>query len=302
VHPTVTDTVLVAGGNGRLGRRVLEAFDRAGYRTANASRGERREAVADRYVRADLLDAGEAYGALAAVDPDAVVHAATLTRPGDAPEHVVFGSNALTTYHVLAAADALDVGRVVLASSMSAMGASFEPDPARVEYLPVDEAHPLTPTTSYGTGKRVMETVGDGFGRRPDGPTVVSLRFPWVTDDRDLRETFLDADRTPAGLRESGFYAKARNTLFAYLHADDAVRAVRRAVEADVAGGERVWLAAADTSADVPSDRLAREVYPDAERRKPLEGYRSLVDTSKAERLLDWTPTRSWRALAGDGE
>ncbi|WP_276280948.1 NAD-dependent epimerase/dehydratase family protein [Halorussus caseinilyticus] len=287
------DTVAVTGGNGELGTALLAELRERGYRTVNLSRGARREQIADGYLRTDLLDPGEVYGSLARADPDAVAHFGTIPRPDRTPGHVTFRSNAQTPYHVLEAAQALDIDTVVLASSLSAMGAGFEDD-VDVRYLPVDENHPLTPSNPYGLGKQVAEVVADGFGRRAGAPTTVaSLRFPLVADEAELRTVFADADRTPSGVRSAGFFEKARKTLFAYLSLDDAAALAVRALEADFAGHEVFFGAASDTTVDAPSSELAA-LY-DAEIRDSFEDRESLVGTRKARQRLGWSPEVSWR-------
>jgi nucleoside-diphosphate-sugar epimerase len=289
------DAIAVTGGNGQIGSALLSALDERGYRTVNLSRGEREEDVADQYLRTDLLDAGEVYGSLSRADLDAVAHFGTIPRPDETPGHVTFRSNTETTYHVLEAAQALGIETVVLASSLSAMGAGFE-DEVNVEYLPVDESHPLTPSNPYGLGKRVSEVVADGFGRRAGSPeTVVSLRFPLVTSEDELRTVFAEADRSLPAVRQAGFFEKARKTLFAYLHLDDAVSLAVRALEATLSAHEVFFGSAPDTTIDAPSAELAA-LY-DAEGRTSLEGDESLLDASKAETMLDWSAKRSWREL-----
>lgn len=292
-------TVAVTGGNGTLGRAVLEDLADADYRTVNLNRGSRGEAVADEYRRTDLLDAGEVYGSLVRQVPDAVVHLGMVPTPETSPAHVTFRSNAMSSYHVLEAASALGVGTVVLASSLSALGAGFEADPVDVRSLPVDEAHPLTPTNPYGLGKQVLEVTADGFGRADGSPqTVSSLRFPWVTPPEAMRETFVEPDRSLDAVRESGHFHTARNTLFAYVHLADAARAVRAAVEASFEGHERFWVVADDTTVSTPSRTLAEECYPGATRRTELRETEALVSSAKAARLLGWSPERSWRELS----
>jgi len=297
------ESVAVTGGNGRVGQHVLEHLASEGYRTVNLSRGKREADQSDAYVRTDLLDAGEVYGALAKSDPDAVVHLGMVPTPDQTPGYRTYESNVMSSYHVLEAAGELGVDTVALASSFSAIGGGFEPDSITVDYLPVDEDHRLTPSTPYGMGKQALEVAADGFARRgADAPeTIASLRFPWVVDDDLARETFVEADRTLAGLRNSEQFHTQRNTLCGYVHATDAVTLVEAAVEASFAGHERVWVSAPDTSAETPSAELAAELYPDAEYRGPEADdgnpYAALIDTAKAGQLFDWEPSWSWRQL-----
>jgi len=296
----MTDTVIVTGGNGRIGRRLLEHLNEHDYRTVNLSRGKRDEDHSDTYRTTDLLDAGEVYGSLAKSDADAVVHLGMLPTPDRTPGFRTYESNVVSTYHVLEAAGELGVETVALASSFSAIGGGFEPDPITVDYLPLDEDHRLTPSNPYGMGKQALEIAADGFARRPDDSpqTITSLRFPWVVDEAMAREAFVESDQTLSGLRNSENFHAQRNTLFTYVLMSDTVDLIRRTVEADFEGHERVWVSAPDTCADAPTRDLVDELYPDAGVRADLDGHAALVDTSKAERLFGWTPERSWRELA----
>lgn len=293
------ERVAVTGGNGTLGRAVLSHLQDHGYETVNVNRGRRDEAIADSYVQADLTDPGDVYGALARADPDAVAHLGMVPTPEATPDHVTFESNALSPFLVLRAAAALEVESVCLASSLSAIGGGFEPEAIGVDYLPVDEEHPLTPTTPYGLGKQVLEVVGDGFGRRDAPETVTSLRFPWVTSERDMRETFVEPDRGLDDIRASGDFHTARNTLFAYVALADAVRAVELALTADFVGHERFWIVADDTTTETESSVVAAEVYDGAAIRSDLEAHQGLVSSAKAGEWLGWEPRVSWRELRG---
>ncbi|SEK88391.1 NAD-dependent epimerase/dehydratase family protein [Haloferax larsenii] len=289
------ESVVVTGGTGRIGPTVIDHLRDHGYTVTNLSRSGGSD-HADHDYRVSALDPGDLTATLAAVDADAIVHLGTISTPTHDPGHRVFESNVQSTYVVLEAAATLDIDTVALASSMSAIGGSFEPDPARIDFLPVDETHRATPSNPYGLGKYVAEETAAGFARRADAPsTIASLRFPWMPSRKEAEETFVEQDRTLDGLRESGVFHTARNTLFAYLGRDDAARLVRRAIEADFEGHEVFWAAAADTSMTVDSAEIARDVYPDAEVRGDLLGHESLVSTAKAARLLGWKPEWSWR-------
>jgi nucleoside-diphosphate-sugar epimerase len=293
-----TETVLVTGATGGIGSAAVRGFSEAGYRVVGIDLEDVAETAADEYRAGDLLDPDVVDAAVAESGADAVVHLGTLPNPVGRPGHVTYESNAMTTYHVLEAAANHGVEDVVVASSINAMGASFQADPMEVEYLPVDEEHLLTPRDPYALGKRTVELQADGFGRRGGPPhSIVSARYPWVGSLDGLREQFVEVDRTLEGIPDRAY--ATRNDLFAYIARPDAVRLLVRAVEADVGGHETVFATAADTTMATPSERLAEEYYPGAEC-GDLPGTTSLVDCSKARHLLGWEPRVSWRDLASD--
>jgi nucleoside-diphosphate-sugar epimerase len=298
-------TVVVTGGNGQVGRVVLDHLAGRGYDTINVSRGSRREAVADRYVRVDLLDAGEVYATLSSIRPDAVVHLGMVPRPTDTPGHRTYESNALTTYHVLEAASVAGVKAVVVASSINVLGAAYQAAPTDLAYLPVDEAHPVTPRDPYGLGKEALEAAAAGVARRPDAPARIAvLRLPWIASTDDLRERYAGADRSLAGIEAAGRREDTRDLLFSYLHAADAARLVERSITADYAGCERFWAVAADTSTTTSTADLLDRCYPDVQVRSEFEpqGHEALISTAKARDLLGWSPEHVWRELKGATE
>jgi UDP-glucose 4-epimerase len=83
--------------------------------------------------------------------------------------------------------------------------------------------------------------------------------------------------------------------LWGYIDARDAARAVRAALDWDGTGSEAINIAAADTVMDRPTAQLLEEFYSEVEVRGDVSGNRSLTDIRKAERLLGWVPTHSWR-------
>jgi len=291
------DTIAVTGGNGKIGEATLDHLNDHGYETVNVARGKQREDVSDRYVTTDLLDAGETYGALAKYDADAVIHMGTIPNPYSNPDFRVYENNVLSAAHVLEAAESLGLEAVCLASSINALGSEHQERPAEVEYIPVDEGHQLTPDDSYGIAKHAMEVTADGFGRRPScNMTISSLRYPWVTTDAEMREAFVETDRSLDALVDV-HPATGRDVLFSYLAMPDATSIARKAVEADFEGHEIFWAVAGDTTADATTAELVEEFYPDATVRDVPEGRETLFDLSKAESLLGWEPKQTWRKL-----
>lgn len=294
-------TVAITGGNGRIGGAIIEELNDHGYRTVNLNRGKAKNRVvedagegADEYIQTQMLDPGNVYASLAKGDADAVVHMATIPNPLTTVDNQTYRSNVMSTYHVLEAASSLELEAAVLPSSVNVMGGPFQDAPMEVEYLPVDEAHPVTPRDPYATSKHAIEVTADGFGRQPRPPTTIScLRYPWVATTEELKQTFVERDRSPETLgREDTDFA--RDDLFSYLHVDDAARIARLALEADFNGHERFWAVAADTTSSAPTADVVETFYPDADVRRTFEGRESIVTREKARRLLDWEPTYTW--------
>jgi nucleoside-diphosphate-sugar epimerase len=219
----------------------------------------------------------------------------TIPSPYSNPDFRTYESNTLSAMHVLEASESLGLESCCLASSINVIGAEHQQRPPQIEYLPVDEAHPRTPDDVYGIAKHAMEVTADGFGRRPGSNlTISTLRYPWVPNEEEVVEYFAEADRSMAVLEDDDPWS-GRDVLFSYLHIDDATAIARKAVEADYDGHESFWAVASDTTADVPTTDLVSAFFPDVERRVAFQGHETLFNISKAERLLDWTPDRSWR-------
>jgi len=286
------ETVAVTGGNGFLGAAILEAITDHGYRSVNLARGKQREDVSGAYYTTNLLDAGEVYGALARSDADAVIHMGSIPTPQTHPGFRTYESNVMSGYNILEAATQLELDSICLASSINAVGGTFQEAPMEVSVLPIDEAHPQTPRDPYSLAKHALEVTADGFGRKADSPAISSIRYPAVMDEAVLSEitgpefSLEELETDESWLREE---------LFTYLHLEDATSIARKAIEASHDGHERFWAVAKDTRVTQPTAEIAEAIYPDAEIRDPFEGTEGLIDISKAKRLLDWEPTHSWR-------
>ena len=290
------ETVAVTGGNGKIGAAILDHLDGFDYHTVNLDLDEGDETGADEYRQTDLLDAGQVYGSLARSDADAVIHMGTIKWPLEHPGYVCYESNVITTYHVLEAAHELGLESVVLASSINVLGCVYQDAPTEVYYLPIDEEHPVTPRDPYAMAKHAMEITADGFGRLPDPPTISSLRYPWVATEDEIRETFVEKDRTLEGL-EQAWHHTTRDVLFSYVHVDDGTEIARLAMEGEHDGHERFWAVAADTTADEPSSVIVEEYYPEAELREEIPGTETVISIDKAREHLGWEPERTWRDL-----
>lgn len=126
--------------------------------------------------------------------------------------------------------------------------------------------------------------------------TISSLRYPRATTDEEMRESFVESDRSLDAL-DDVHPATGRAVLFSYLAMADATSITRKAVEAEFEGHEAFWAVAGDTTADATTSELVEEFYPDIAVRDAPDGHETLFALSKAEELLGWEPQRSWRDL-----
>lgn len=189
--------VLVTGGAGFIGRRVVEALARSGHDTV----------VFDRTEGSDVRDPDQVRTVLEREGPfDAVCHQAGKVGLGvDVSDHPDYAAhNDLGTAVLLHQMAAAGITRLVLASSMVVYGegaytcdahGSVSPGPRRVEQLdaghfeppcPVcdgqlrptllDEDAPLDPRNAYAASKVAKEHYASAWARATGG-SVIALRY-----------------------------------------------------------------------------------------------------------------------------
>ncbi len=271
--------VLVTGSRGRIGAVVAQSLRRAGHGV----------------VEYDLLDGQDILDAPALErsmrGTDAIVHsAALLGRPADAPERIM-NVNLQGTWNVLACASALGVERMVLLSSVDALGV-FKGERAP-DYLPLDDAHPCYPRTPYGISKRLSEEMCR-LASEASRLSVVALRPPGVWTESTY-EWVQDMRARQPEFEWSPFWEYG-----AFIDVRDLSQACVRALACSSAGFRCVAVASADVTTSGPTSRAwAARLHPHVEWRGGAEydvdPYRSLIDTSEARKLLDWKPEHSWQ-------
>jgi nucleoside-diphosphate-sugar epimerase len=168
----------------------------------------------------------------------------------------------------------------VWASSETVLGLPFDEPPA---YAPIDERHPPRPETSYALSKLVGEAMAEPFTRR-SGIPFVGLRISNIMEPPDYARFVTWQDDPPA----------RRWNLWGYVDVRDVAQAVRRSLEADVAGAEVAIIAAADTCMRRDSADLMAEVFPDVPLTRPVEGRETLLAIDQARDALGYEPEHSW--------
>jgi nucleoside-diphosphate-sugar epimerase len=276
--------IAVTGGSGKLGRSVVRRLTGDGHRVTNLDRtGERGPG----FTRLDLRNYGSVVDVFLGLDGrhtgfDAVVHLAAIPAPGLAPDAATFENNMQSTYNVFQAARRAGIKKIVYASSETVLGLPFDVDPP---YLPVDEAYPARPESTYSLVKHLEEQMAVQLTRWDPELSIVGLRFSNVMDPADYEEfPSFDAD---AALRKWN--------LWGYIDGRDGAQAVARALERGKPGFEAFIIANEDTVMSRSSASLAAEVFPHVTVVKELGEHESLLSIDKAKRLLGYAPEHSWR-------
>jgi nucleoside-diphosphate-sugar epimerase len=269
--------VLVTGNRGRLGAAIAQHLAGLGHaiRTFDRATGE------------DIRDANAVR--LAATGSDAIVHVAGIAgdRNGDPAD--IMAVNVGGTWNVLLAAEAEKVGRVVHLSSGKALG-MIERNP---DYLPMDDDHRGLPNLPYALSKWLAEEMCSAFTSRT-GIDTLCLRPVQVFDAESYAQTLTAPDWQPgkSPAWHMGVHVDVR----------DVARATAAALETGTRGHHRMLLCAPDTAARRPTLELVRRYMPNVPFRGGAEyqsdPHRSLVDTTRARRLLGWTANYRWPGRA----
>jgi UDP-glucose 4-epimerase len=195
----------------------------------------------------------------------------------------------LGTWHVLLAAEAAGVARVICFSSAQVFGiAEGERLP---DYFPVDDAHPRRAMRPYGLSKRLAEDLCEGFTART-GVVTVALRPVAVWGPGDYRRIERQWQADPRSQWEP-FWEYG-----AFVDVRDVATAVQRALTVPLAGHHRALLCAADICATVPSLELAARLGPGVPVTNPAvyqaDPWRALIDCPAAATTLGWQPAYRW--------
>jgi nucleoside-diphosphate-sugar epimerase len=282
--------IAVTGGSGKAGGVVVRDLHERGHQVLNIDLAPSPESShpedAIPFLRADVTDFGQTLEALSGGHTlpgiEAVVHLAAIPSPAHATPDQVFRTNITSTYTVFSAAAHLRLPRVVWASSETTLGLPFERPP---DYAPVDEAH-VYPETSYALSKVLGEEMAKQL-HRWHATTIIGLRFSniMVRSDYASFPTYWDDPRSRSW------------NLWGYVDESHVAQSVRLALEADIEGTDNFIIAAGDTVMQRPSRELMEEVFPEVPVADHIRGNDTLLDISKARKVLGYSPTFSWREL-----
>jgi UDP-glucose 4-epimerase len=280
--------IVCTGGAGRLGEFVSRRLaPKCDLTILDLARPTHPELSETKFTATDIRD----YAALRNVfaGQDAVIHLAAIPNPRTAPADVTFNTNVQGAWSVLQAAEDAGVKRVVVASSDSVFGLSYNPPDWPPQFLPVDETHPVRPTEFYSLSKHITETIAQSFAARGKLEVLI-LRPVHVVFPPEYPE-----------LKERG--SDPQNYHFwTFVAPEDVAQAFDLALQVDYQGCEIFTISGADGLNTRPTLEMAKERWGTLpEVRKP-ELYESnptasVIDISKAQRQLGYAPQISWHDM-----
>ncbi|NQW17408.1 MAG: NAD(P)-dependent oxidoreductase [Chloroflexi bacterium] len=275
--------VLVTGGSGRAGRYIIPELRSHGHEVVSTDRVPDDSSDVS-FMRIDTTDLGAVISV--SRDMDAIVHMSAIPNPGRDPEAEVFRVNMLSNWNVLEAAEIHGINKVVMASSVNAVGAIYSHSLVPPHYFPIDEEHPTRAEDAYSQSKWLGEEMAEAFCRRRP-MQIASMRFHGLMDVAGQQKLKTSGGKTATPFEAMHFWG--------WVDIRDAARSCRLALEVDWTGHEAFFINGDETSLSTPTMEAIEQGYPGVKIRKPLEGTVTALDITKAENILGWKPEYHWR-------
>ncbi len=282
------ENVVVTGGAGRLGTYVVDRLrHKCSVTVLDVKPLSGPQADGLRQIQSSITD----YAAMRAAfeGQDAVIHLAAIPNPRSAPSDVTFNTNVQGAWAVLQAAEDAGVKRVVVASSDSVFGLSYNPPDWPPKYLPVDEDHPVRPTEFYSLSKQVTEVIAQSYAHRRK-LEVLAIRPVHIVFPPEYPEL----EARGSDVQNYHFWA--------YVSPEDVAQGFDLALRSSYKGYEVFLISAADGLNPRPTLEMARERWgslpeirrPEIYERNP---FASVIDTTRARDRLGYEPTSDWRKM-----
>ena len=280
--------ILVTGGSGKAGKATINKLSEKNYDVFNVDLQGRQELDAS-FSCVNLENFGETVETLTQIDDringiDAIVHQAAIPAPGLYPNHKTFRVNMLSTYNVFQCAEIMKINNIVWASSETVLGLPFDTYPP---YVPVDEDYPPRPESSYSLSKVMGEELARQYCRRNKDMKIFGLRYSNIMEEKDY-ESFRDFQEDPY-IRKWNFWG--------YIDSRDVGQACLLALESDLKGADNFIIAADDTVMNKTNKELLDAVFPNIKIKGDIEDHQTLLNNSKAKKILGFQPKYSWRDL-----
>lgn len=297
--------VLVTGASGALAGYVIPRVQAAGHHVSGFDLTHRAVAATpDLFIQGDLTSYEDCLRAIGFARPEVIIHLGAIpfptelahARPGrhhGLPEDATMRINTMGTYYLLEAAARIGgVQRVVFASTYYVLGLGnrLSGTPYEVEYLPIDEDHPLRPEDSYSISKLFGEELLRAYARI-HGIRGIAFRLMGVHYQERPHEEY-GADPKP----RPGHVGGPEITSYQYVDARDVAEACTLAIDAEGLDDFEAFYLTTDTVYSQPTQELVRCMWPDlVPLAGGLAGTEGIISDRKVREKLGYMPRYSWR-------
>lgn len=287
-------SVLLTGGAGFIGSHTAELLVKDGYEVKildNLDSGslDNLSLISHKIkiIIGDMRDKNVLKQAIR--DAQYIIHLAAVVSVDEAIENPIrtFEVNCQATIQLLELARALDVEKVVYASSTAVYGEPLK--------IPLREDHPTRPINPYGASKLAGESIMEAYNKTYALPTI-SLRYFNVYGPR-MREgqyagvisKFLEAAKKNEQLKIFGDGEQTRD----FVHVYDVAVANKIALESHEVGIFNIGTGVETRIIDL-AKLIIKLVKSQSKivflKPRPGDIYRSVADITKARRFLGWEP------------
>jgi len=290
--------ILVTGGAGFIGRwvvkRLLPHHEVIVLDNLSNGNGKNIKEFRDKsnleFINSDILD----YNSLskASKGTDVCIHLAAQVNVQESIEYPekYFKNNVIGTHHVLEACRRNDTKMILVGTCLVYDYAS---------YKPIDENHPVKPTSPYASSKLASEDLAISYHYCYNLPTVITRPFntygPYQRSDSEGGVVSIFIVRYLEG-KDLLVYGDGEQTRD-LLYVEDCADFIVKAAFSEKAVGEIIN---AGTSEDISINDLALMICGDKGKIRHVphphpqsEIQRLICDNSKARRLFGWKPKAS---------
>ncbi|QIB35568.1 NAD-dependent epimerase/dehydratase family protein [Ancylobacter pratisalsi] len=287
--------VHVTGGSGFIGRAVAARLAGEGYEvSASDLHGSEEVAALDLRERAGVI------AHIADLAPDIVVHAGAISGTMLAIDDpaLMFDVNVAGTLNLVEAMRRAGVPRLVFLSS----NAVYAPAPSRA---PVSESAALGPSDAYGASKLAAEAVLRCYGES-HAISTLALRVSSVFGPGRVTPYLISQTLDALGRRAPLTVTDERSNMRQFIHIDDAVEAVCRAVETEHPGFTPINITGGTYLSEEAIVRILAAGMPDADitviadRGCDDDGRVGPLDITRAQALLGYVPSIDIAAALAD--
>ena len=280
----------MTGAAGKIGSKVVPELVKHGHSVRALDRrplpAELRGLAEPVY--ADLTDPLAMLNAVQGCD--AVAHIGAVANPYSLPADETLRLNVIGTQNVLEAARAEGIEKVVVTSSVGALGFSFPTHPCLPDYLPIDTVHPRRPQDIYGLSKLANEESAAAMTRLC-GMTTIVFRPPAVWDlEKAKRRGWLNRMTERRGEdHDSSFWG--------YIDVHDQAVVYRLALESALTGHHVFYTMADDLGVSASAAELAERHFPQLLPYLPNLTGQTFYDLTPARERFGFRAERTWRKM-----